>query len=561
MRRLIALAAAAALVPTLAARAERPAPASPSLLAAAADPPEPAGEDKTEELEKRVQKLEREAALDRVQFSGDFRFEAHSIDATVPDYYDGLKLQSQVVNTLFFVNGAGRFPSGIPEVESFIRSHYADYLYFTQNLTFDQLRQAMAQFPPEAQQQLYSLLLPSTFVAAAPADNRILYTNRLRLRLESQVAKDVTFSGRLGMYKVWGDSTGVQVLNGQPTSVNVDGTTVGVPNSDILRVERAYFSWNKVGGTPLYISIGRRPSTEGAPLTLRNDEPRGGTPLGALINYQFDGITLGYGFKEGKSTLRLCYGLGYESGFGNGDVLKLPQDRLKDAHFLGANWDVWDDERTFVQLTVARAFGVTDGFNGLVVLPNNPVTGQPIGAPIVMRYTPSANLGDLDLASIVVLRKQGPLDAFASFSLNQSHPDPVTTPFGGFFSDPFEAPEERTGTMWYLGLRYRFNEDKTKLGAEFNHGSQYWLNFAVAEDDIIAPKTSARGDVFEAYLTHRIRPKLIAKLSYIKYWYDYSLSGWQVGAPKQLDSTPAPILGLPTYDSAGKVAFALIARF
>lgn len=554
-----------ALVPALAASAQTPDPAAlvigPAVDAAVAAASENGDDARVEELEKRVQKLERGAALDRVQFSGDYRFEAHTIDADIPDHFDGLRLQNQLVNTLFYVNTLGRFPANLNDVNGLIQRRYADYLFFTQNLTFDQLQQAMGQVPPELQQQLFGLLLPSTFVPAYAADNKILYTNRLRLRFESKVAENVSFSGRLGMYKVWGDSTGVQVLNGQPTSVNIDGTTVGVPNSDILRVERAYFSWNKIGGTPLYVSIGRRPSTEGAPLTLRNDEARGGTPLGALINYQFDGITLGYGFKEGKSVVRVCYGLGYESGFGNGDVLKLPQDRLKDAHFLGFNWDIWDDEHTFVQATLARAFNVTDGFNGLVVLPNNPVTGQPIGAPIVFRFTPSTNLGDLDLGSVVVLRKQGPVDAFVSFSYDKSHPENVSTPFGGFFSDPFESAAPRTGTMWYGGLRYRFNQDKTKLGAEFNHGSKYWLNFAVAEDDIIAPKTATRGDVFEAYLTHRIHPKFIVKLGWIKYWYDYSLSGWQVGAPKQLDSTPAPILGLPTYEQASKLALSFTARF
>ena len=73
-----------------------------------------------------------------------------------------------------------------------------------------------------------------------------MYTSRLRLNLGADVAENVTFDGRLGMYKVWGDSTAVQVFNGQPTSIGVDGTTVGVPNSDILRVERAYFTWKDI---------------------------------------------------------------------------------------------------------------------------------------------------------------------------------------------------------------------------------------------------------------------------------------------------------------------------
>jgi hypothetical protein len=353
-----------------------------------------------DDTDKRVERLEREQGLDRIKFTGDYRFEAHSIQATVPDHFDGMMLQSGLVNTLFYVGATGQPPASPADLASLIRGRYSDYLYFTQNLTFDGLKTALAQFPAAQQQQLLASLLPGARVGQYPADNRILYTNRLRLQMDATVADNVTFAGRLAMYKVWGDSTGVQVFNGQATSLNIDGTTATVPNSDILRVERAYFSWNKIGGTPLYVSIGRRPSTGGPPVNLRQDEPRGGTPMGSIINYQFDGITVG-GHVAEYSVLRLCYGLGYESGFGNGQLLSLPQDRLKDAHFLGVNWDVWDDERTFVQATVARAYNVTDGFNGLVVLPNNPVTGQEIGAPLVMRFTPSTNVGDLDLVGLV----------------------------------------------------------------------------------------------------------------------------------------------------------------
>ena len=60
------------------------------------------------------------------------------------------------------------------------------------------------------------------------------------------------------------------------------------------------------------------------------------------------------------------------------------------------------------------------------------------------------------------------------------------TPFGGLLSDPFETPEEHSGSMYYLGARYNFNNDKTMIGLEYNHGSEYWFNFTPAQDDIIA---------------------------------------------------------------------------
>ncbi len=515
-------------------------------------------EEQIDDLESRLNKVERKSALDRLEFTGDFRFEAHSISATVPAHVDGMLLQNMVVNTMFYYGATGMFPASIGDVDSFIQTNYADYLYFTDNLTFEQLKQMMGSFDPASQAMLMGMLVPHAMVKGYDADNSIMYTNRLRLNLHAQVAENVTFDGRLSMYKVFGDSTGVQVFSGQPTQMAIDGTTVGVQNSDILRVERAYFTWKDIGGLPLYLSIGRRPSTAGPPLHYRQDEPRGGTPLGTLIDFQFDGITVGYHLSE-NSTLRLCYGVGYESGWGNGDVLKLPQDRLDDATFLGINWDIWSTDEMLIQATMARAYDVTDGFNGYVVLPNNPVTGQAIGAPVIMRYSPSANLGDIDIMGALLARRDGPFDWFVSFNYMKSHPNDVTTPFGGLFSDPFETPKSQDGNMWYVGARYHFANGRTKLGVEYNHGSEYWFNFAPAQDDIIAPKTNTRGDVFELYLTHRISKRFIVKLDWIDYSWDYSGSGWHLGAPKDLDETP--VLGFPTYDSASKLSLSMVARF
>jgi hypothetical protein len=514
---------------------------------------------KIEDLEKRVAAAEVHQAQDRVKFTGDYRFEAHSIWGNVPAYYDGMAFQNLVVRTMFATPVLGRPPQSIAEINNTVSTHYADYLQFTNNLTFSQLKQGMGSIPPAMQQQLFGMLMPSTYVPAYANDNAMLYTNRLRLKLDAKVADNVSFTGRLSMYKVFGDSTGVQVFNGQPNSFNIDGTTTGVPNSDQLRVDRAYFSWNNIGGSKLYLSIGRRPSTSGPPMNFRYDEPRGGTPSGSLIDFQFDGITAGYNLNE-NMVFRVCYGLGYESGFGNGNLLKMPQDRLKDVHLVGANLDLWSSETSLVQATYAHAFNVTDGFNGLIVMPNNPLTGEPVPAPVVMRYTPSANLGSINLFGVNVTHRQGPVDFYVSGNYSGTRPNTTTTPFGGLMSDPFETPVNHDGYMVLAGVRLSFsNDERTKLGFEYNHGSQYWFNFSHAEDDIFAPKTNTRGDVYEAYLTHRINDRFIFRANYIHYAYNYSGSGWHVGAPKPLDSTP--MLGFPTYDSAHKLAVGLTARF
>jgi len=443
-------------------------------------------------------------------------------------------------------------------------NNYALYQQFLSTVTYSQLQAAVAGFKQmfgpvgfAAFQQ--GLLQQIGVTKAAKYQNQALQTNRLRLDFGAKMTDNFTFNGRLSMYKVFGDSTGVQVFNGQPTSLNIDGTTAGVPNSDILRVERAYFNWTHILDTPLYLSIGRRPSTEGPPLNLRQDEPRGGTPMASLIDYQFDGITVGYHIGE-KTTLRACYGVGYDSGFGNGNLANGQSNGLSDTHFIGANIDFWETDNTLIQATVARAFDVTDGFNGLTVFSTNPLTGETGLPPAVLRFAPTKNLGAIDLAGVLFQRRQGPFDVFGTINWSGFRPIDVTGPFGGLGSDPFSTPVNHDGYMLYAGARYNFPNKRTKMGFEFNHGSKYWFNFAQAQDDIIAPKTSIRGNVYETYLTHRINPHFIVKADYIHYDAQWSGSGWNVGAPQKLSGAPQ-VLGFPTFDSANKAALSMIARF
>jgi Protein of unknown function (DUF3373) len=544
-----------------------------------------AGELKAEvkELDQRVGKTERKSALDRLQWSGDFRVESHSIFGNVPKHYDGMQLQNLMVKSLWFAgqngitpgqmagmlssptlpNGAANTPANFAAlVNGAVANNYGSYQFFANNLTYKQLQQMVSGFTPQqmAGMQQYLKGAPGVLVPGYAADTNVLMTNRLRLNFDSQVADNVTVGARLSMYKTFGDSTNVQVFNGQANTLNLDGTTARVPTGDMVRVERAFFTWKDIGGSKMYLSVGRRPSTDGPPMNFKEDEPRGGTPSGTLFDYQYDGVTLGYHITD-KMTARACYGMGYTSGYGNGNLLQSPADRLKDVHLFGGMIDLIETDKTFVQALVAHAWNVTDGFNGTMVLPNNPVTGDPVGAPVVMRFTPSANLGGINLYGLTMQRRLGQFDAFFSANIDSLRPNGVTTPFGGLGSDPFETPTDHDGYMFYAGLRYNIpqNDGRTKIGFEFNHGSKYWFNFAQAEDDILAPKSSARGEVYETYLTHRINPHFILKADYQRFNYAWSGSGWHLGAPKRLNSTP--LLGFPTYDTASMFTVGLTARF
>ena len=490
-----------------------------------------------DDIDERLMAPERHAALDRIEWGGDFRFQAHSIDSTIPDHINGLQMQAGFIEK------------------------FQEFGMLGDEFTFEELAaamQAIQGFPPAVTDPIMQELAQKNYVKGYNFDDDVVRTSRLRLEMNAAVAEDVIFYGRLGMYKVWGDSTGVQIFNGQPTSINWDGSQTTYPNSDdAIRLERGYFTWSNIADTNAFLSIGRRPSTGGVPINFRNDEPRGGTPMGSLFNYQFDGITAGYHIND-YSTLRLCYGVGFESDWGNGSQLSRPADRLDDAYFYGLVWDIWDTPSMYIHAIVARAEDITDGFPATTIMPYDPITGEEL-PPVPMRYTPSGTIGNIDLAGFVITRRDGPLDYFVSYGYMETDPTDFYSPFGGMMSDPFTEPEDQDGDMIYLGARWNFNQDRTKLGLEFNHGSKYWYNFSLGEDDFLAPKTSTRGDVWEAYVTHRIRESFIFKLAYIDYSYDYSGSGWLLGAPKDLDKTP--VLGYPTYDDASMWTVSLEARF
>jgi len=72
-----------------------------------------------------------------------------------------------------------------------------------------------------------------------------MLTERLRVRLNSQFNEHLSFTGRLVMYKTFGDSTPFHFFNGTMGSMNLDSNSAQVPTDDSLRVERAYFVYAK----------------------------------------------------------------------------------------------------------------------------------------------------------------------------------------------------------------------------------------------------------------------------------------------------------------------------
>ena len=527
-----------------------------------------------DELNSRVDKTERHTSLDRLEITGDFRTKAHSLHYRDVVWNPAIKVD---FNDFGAKAMSGAF--GMPN---------------DPNSPLGQMMQANPDLAAAFQNGMLQGVMPYVLAQQhiQDIDNDIFYTTRLRLNLKAKVWDNVSFAGRLSMYKNWGDSTGVQVFDSW-RSFTMDGTSSGNTSGDWLRVERAYFDWKKINGSEFYLSIGRRPSTYGPPSHYRENELRGGTPSGHLVNFNFDGATLGYNLGEitgvEGQVVRFCYGQGFESQWGNGEMFG--DIVTKDTHLGGFNIDAINDGTNFLQFTLFGAKDVNDGFKGTMAFPTQlagifaPTMYQDMqkfdNFNFVTRVQPSGVIGDMYLGGIGFAREEAnDIKWFASLGWTRAEPNGNAGMFGGMLSDAvFEAELNSTGTEIimvpktsddtetkdgygiYVGIQ--IPAPYGKFGLEYNYGSEYWTPFTQAQDDPIGSKLATRGHVGEAYYIFDINPKMFIKLAGLYYDYEYTGSGTPVGAPQKIDDVLAgsAYSMLPVVDKAFDVNASLTINF
>jgi len=543
-----------------------------------------------EELEDRMDPVERKGALDRIQWYGDIRAKVDSLHYNNVTWNPGIMVDYD------------HFRNNIPNLMAPTQSPAAEYDITT--AAGAQVNGALTNFGlgPLANDitPLTNLLLanphylanlantgiaPFALKSAAETsdiNNDILYTTRLRLGMRAKIWDNMDFQGRLSMYKNWGDSTGTKVFDSW-NAFTQDGTNGGSTTGDFLRVERAMFNWKDIGDTPLYISIGRRPSTYGSPSNYRDNVKRGGTPTGHLVHFNFDGITIGYSIEDltglEGSIIRFCYGQGFESEWGNGELFN-NQTNTADTHLGGFNIDAFNNGDTLVQITAFRAMDVNDGFKGTFAFPSELVG---IFAPgiwndtqafpninFVTRYTPSTVIGDINLLGVNVSHEfLNEFVLFGSVGMTQLESNGKAGLFGGMGTDAvFQANLTEDGSALYMKPVTAEKDDTNegygvyvgmqtpapmgKFGLEYNYGSKYWSPFTQSQDDVLGSKLATRGHAAEAYYIFEVNPRAFIKVGGIYYDYEYTGSGSPVGEPKKIDDVKAGTAYslLPAVDTA-----------
>ncbi|MDO9144795.1 DUF3373 domain-containing protein [Rhodoferax sp.] len=486
------------------------------------------------ELKSQVTRLEGKSLSKWLTIGGDYRFRY--------DYLEGQSKTFTDVSATFANAQTSLQTAMLTDTTGTAAANLAGLAQFSSAMMGVQTYDQAVAFQPMVDGMMPALGAYAVTVPAYKPKNSSLYSNRFNLNLNAKATQDVSVTANLAMYKVFGSQTDSAVTNAGSAPffadrVGVfDGTLSHVPSSSNLNVDRVYATWSNIADQEMWLSVGRRPSTGGAPSNLRNNTAvrpgNGGTPS-LLVDYAFDGVTLGYAPEIDAlpgAYAKFCYGRGFESGFTD-----FTGNSLEDTDMVGISVVPIDTDPLRVWLQWNRGMNIFDA-----PTMSNTYFGN---------TAPKTNLGDIDWFGVGFMSTHknvgpGTLQVFGDVGMSITRPNNnVSAQFGfqglmtGAFFNP-EAPSTKKGTAVALGVRYDL-PSRSKFGFEWNHGSKNWITFAPAADDMWTAKMGTRGDVYEAYYIQELDRQPISsffskaffRVGVQYYKFDYTGSNNWVGAP------------------------------
>ncbi len=400
--------------------------------------------------------------------------------------------------------------------------------------------------------------------------NNSLFTNRLWINMDWAANENISFTGQLAYNKTYG------------ARFNNTGSGAGFENFDWfvnenangdgnVRVKSAYWFYRNQtflgADIPWTFSLGRRPSTNGHLVNMRDDDPAA-SPSGHTINVEFDGLSSKFGLEKLTGVegmyIKLCAGQGVSSA--NEKFSSTPYANnadgfeVDDVHLGGFIFVPYDDGQ----------YSVGTQFYGATNLPgqNMDQTGTPFAGPsfnpqfgALTGLTPMGNLYSGSM--YIMLNGIGDewsdfLDDttfFVSGAISRTDPDKGTDQFGQEKA-MLGSTDMENGYSYWIGLNMPslISEDG-RFGLEFNHGSKYWRSITYGEDTMIGSKVATRGNAYEAYFTEPLLEDVLSlQIRYTYIDYDWTGSngffGNASGTPMRIDD----ILSNPlTAANAGNV--------
>jgi hypothetical protein len=516
------------------------------------------------ELKSQVTRLEEKSLSKWLTIGGDYRFRY--------DYLEGESKTFTDVNATFANAQTSLQTAMLTDTTGTAATYLAGLAQFSSAMMGIQTYDQAVAFQPMVDGMMPALGAYAVTVPAYKPKNSSLYSNRFNLNLNAKATQDVSLTANLAMYKVFGSQSDGAITNSGSAPffadrVGVfDGTLSRVPSTSNLNVDRVYATWSNIADKDMWLSVGRRPSTGGAPSNLRQNTAvrpgNGGTPS-LLVDYAFDGMTLGYAPEIDAlpgAYAKFCYGRGFESGFSN-----FIGNSLEDTDMIGIAVVPIDTDPLRVWLQWNRGMNIFDA-----PTMSNTYFGD---------TAPKTNLGNIDWFGVGFMSTHknvgpGTLQVFGDVGMSVTRPNNnVSAQFGfqglmtGAFFNP-EAPSDKTGTAIALGVRYDL-PSQSKFGFEWNHGSKNWITFAPAADDMWTAKMGTRGDVYEAYYIQELDRKPISsffskaffRVGVQYYKFDYTGSNNWVGAPVAIGDVNGNLMTTTPLEDATNLYATLEVKF
>jgi len=361
-----------------------------------------------------------------------------------------------------------------------------------------------------------------TYADGHKVDSNNLYTTKLMLNMDSKISSNMTFSGRLSMYKYWADST----LHTYSLFDNMQGR---VPSGSTLFVERAYVDWKFTDDKALFpsvLTIGRQPSSDGPSHQFKANTTRKATYSALVFDGASDGLVLTSSLKNivpvKGAKLRLAYGKGFQNDETSDNVTNAfigADNSLKDTNVYGVFFEssILNRPNTLFQIGYAKMADI-------------------IANSLETNSTANKNIGDVDFYGAMfewTNINNSNFDMFAHFAYADIKPSGDTYIYDGqsysLLGDGSDFGSKDANAFW-IGGRYTF-DNKSKLGFEYNQASKYWVSATQGSFDLIN-KLSTRGKAYEGYYIYPINRFSFIKLGGIYVDYDYTNSGWFLGEPK-----------------------------
>jgi hypothetical protein len=430
-----------------------------------------------------------------------------------------------------------------------------------------------------------------------------LLANRLWLGMGYKLNDNMVFKGLLSYNKAYGAAPANYANDGFPQRGYGYDTFDWVVNenltNDSIRVKEAYWLYmtDSMFGSDISAtaSFGRRPSTGGFLANLREDD-NAKSPLGHIVNVEFDGASFKFGLDKVIPVpglyFKICMGRGLSNArarFNMDGGLTMHADYTEDKTVDDKNYQTLDtidlagfilslynDGQYQVEGTAFRGFNLP-GFQLMNADNTGMVTMTSFAAGEMNPEARMFNMGHLDGAALSAMIN-GVGDGWSDFldetilfgSVAWSRTNPNNEHQGvraDFSSGPtgmLGSNDREMGSSYWVGLQMpAVITEEGRLGVEFNHGSKYWRSFTYAEDTMFGSKLATRGDAFEAYWTQPLMGSAFtAQLRYTHIKYDYTGSQFffgDDGMPMTMDEATG--FGMDPVKEAQDIRFYLRYRY